>query len=231
MTGKLIAFVVLIMSLFVYAIENVVFGGEYYSVIAVITAVLAVMPYLASHGNRQVVTKEIQIITIMTLLSFAVFYFADSATYLRPFTAFTIAAGAYFGVPVGYLCGVASLMLYSGVTHTDPAITIQLLLIGFIGLMAGMLRGKITENKLFALLFTFISSMLFSCSGILNLLWDAEKGFMLSDYHILILDSLVWFAVYAVSDVLLYFVIRFILGKKSERMKIRYEIFEYGYKV
>lgn len=231
MMGKFITFVVLIMSVFLYAIELIMFYGVNYTTISVIVAVLAVMPYLASHGNRQVVTKEIQIIVIMTLCSFAVLSLADSAVYIRPFTAFTIAAGACFGVPVGYLCGVVSVMLGSFVTESGPCIVIQMLLIGLIGIMSGMFNEKISESRVFTAIYTFIFSMLYSCAEILNVLWNSETGFLFEEYPSMLLKSLLWLAVYAVSDVILIFTIRFVIGKKVERMKKRYKIFEYGYKI
>lgn len=229
MTGKLITIVVFVMSVFLYTIELVMFYGVNFGIIAIVVAVLAVMPYLASHGNRQVVTKEVWIIVVMTLLSFIAFYFGESATYIRPLTAFTVVAGAYFGVPVGYLCGIVSIMLFSGITHMEPSIVIQMLVIGVIGLMTGMLRRKITQSRLFASVYILFSSVLFSASGLLNLLWDSESGFELSGFTSLFIDAVPWYVVYALSDILLYHVIRFILGRKAERMKKRYKIFEYGH--
>lgn len=227
MNGKLSTAAVIIISAFIAAIDFILFGGVNYNIVLTITAAVSCLPYITSHGNRRAISYELRIILLLTIISALILYFFPSLSFFRPLTAITVASGIFFGAPIGYTCGVFSALAVSVLSGTGGWTVFQVILLGIIGFFGGLFSKKAYESGIFIIAFTSITSLAFSCTSVLSPIWSA-KGFDFQSYPSILRHSVKWFAVYAVSDVLVVLILKKLSGRKIERMKRRFKIFEYS---
>lgn len=228
MNGNISTAAVIIISAFAAAIDLILFGGIHYNIVLGILAVLGLLPYTASHGNRRAVSYELRIIIFLTIISSLDIYFCSSLAFFRPITAVTIAAGIFFGSSAGYTCGVFSALAVSLLSGTGGWTVFQVSILGIIGFFAGVFSRKCREHNVFLVILTLISSLAFSCTGVLSPIWSADKGFDFQSYPRILWHSLKWFAMYAVFDIILVLILKKLSVRKTVRMKKRFRIFEYS---
>lgn len=228
MNGKLSTAAVIIISAFTAVIDLILFGGVHYNILLGITAALSCLPYLTSHGNRRAVSYELRIIILMTVISFLDIYFCSSLSFFRPLTAVTIAAGIFFGAPAGYTCGVFSALAVSVLSVTGGYTVIQVCIMGMVGFFAGIFSRRSCESNVFLVVLTLVSSAAYSCADVVSPIWSMDNGFDFQSYPSILWHSAKWFAVYAVSDILIVLILKKLSGRKVARMKKRFKIFEYS---
>lgn len=228
MSGNLSTAAVIIISIFIAAAELIIFDGRCYMAVILIVALMACLPYFTSKGGRRAAPKEIWILILSALFSSAIIALGNVFSFLRPFTAVTIAAGMMFGPPAGFTCGVFSTLIFSIFSGVGSWTSFQVIALGFIGAAAGFCRFALIRGNIFIIVFSVVSSFLYSCVDLLDLIWEPGTGFSFNDYPTVILHSIKWFLLYAFADVIMLILIKRKLYRKLIRMKRRFRIFEYS---
>lgn len=229
MNGRFTVAAVIIISFFLMIINIVLFNGIYFSAISVIFALLACLTLCVSHGKGRVFSAEFKILIIITFFSVIIMLLFKSSTFFRPLTALTIVAGMYFGASAGYICGIFTVIISSfaffGIGSWTP---FQIITMGIIGFVAAIFNKIIFQKNILLMIYSGISSFLFLCVDNIQLIWTDKNGFDYTIYPSLLVDSLKYALIYAVSDILIILLLKNIFGNKLKRLKKRLRIFEYS---
>ena len=203
------------------------FDDRSYTVISMLLALLACVPFFLMFEHRRPGARDIVVITVMSALSAAsriVFAWLPS---FKPVTAMSIIAGTHFGPESGFLTGAISAIVSNIFFGQGPWTPFQMLTWGLIGFGAGLFE-KLgwMKNKIFLYSYGFVAG--FAFSALLNV-WTTvtvDGGFYWSKYWTLFVTALPFSLVYAVSNVIFLFLLSRPIGRKLERVKTKYGLME-----
>lgn len=200
------------------------FGGKQYAFISAAVTLLACVPFFLSFEKSKHTTTVLVIIAVLTALSVLsrIIFFAIPG--FKPVAAFAILAGMYFGSEAGFMTGALSAVLSNIYFQQGPWTPFQMLSWGLVGFAAGMLSKKLKKNMVFTGIFAAVSGILFSLvMDIWSTLW-ADGYFNVDRYIPMIVASLPTMVLYAVSNIIFLFTLITTIGKRIERLRIKYGI-------
>ena len=206
----------------VVLLGTVVFADKQYAWISLAVAVLSCVPFFLSFERRDAAAKEMTILAVMVALSVAGRFMLSYLPHFKPVTAIVVLAGLYLGAESGFLCGALSAVISNFIFGQGPWTPFQMFAWGVIGLIAGLLANPLKRHKALLLLYAAAAGALFSL--ILDvwtvLWWDGTFNF--SRYLASVITALPTTAVYILSNVVFLFFLSGPIGKKLERVKIKY---------
>lgn len=223
MNGIISAAAVIVISFFAAVAENIFCHGKYYTILYTAVAVLSLIPLLVSHGNRQAVKIEVRIVFFLTFLSALNIEVCSSFSFFRPFTALTAAAGIYFGAPAGFTCGIFSFFLRDALSGFGGKPVLEALTLGTVGFLSGITSSYARKGFVFPTVSAVIYSAVYSAVRILCEVYTEDNSASVAG---LFTASAKWLFLYGISDAVLLLLIMKFLGRKTERMKKRFRIFE-----
>lgn len=198
------------------------FQGKHYSFISIIVAILACVPLLISFEKNKHTTTKLTLIAVMTALSVVGRIAFSAVPGFKPVTALVVITAVYFGSEAGFITGVLTALIsnfYFGQGYWTP---FQMFTWGLIGLLAGLIEKQMRENIILLLSYGVFSGVLYSLFlDLWSVLW-IDKGFTLSRFVTLVLSSLPFTAVYAVSNMIFLLILSKPIGKQLERIKTKY---------
>lgn len=146
-----------------------VFDDRNYLMISLICAFLCMLPFFIAFEGRRPRTREMMILAVLTALAVAgraIFFMVPT---IKPMAAICIIAGMSFGGEAGFLVGAMSMLASNMFFGQGPWTPWQMLSMGLIGLVAGLLfrKGKLHTKRLPLAVFGFIITFVIY-GGIMN---------------------------------------------------------------
>ena len=206
----------------VVLLGTVAFADKQYAWISLAIAVLSCVPFFLSFERRDAAAKEMTILAVMVALSVAGRFMFSYLPHFKPVTAIVVIAGMYLGVESGFLCGALSAVLSNFIFGQGPWTPFQMFAWGLIGLIAGLLANPLKRHKVFLLLYAAAAGALFSLIlDVWTVLWW-DGTFNISRYLAAIITALPTTTVYILSNMVFLFFLAGPIGKKLDRVKIKY---------
>ena len=222
---KLLSYIIICLFIPIIVIAgSFLFGGKQYAFITAAITLFACVPFFLSFENSKHGTTELVIIAVLTALSVLGRVIFIAIPGFKPVAAFTILAGMYFGSEAGFMTGALSAVLSNIFIQQGPWTPFQMLSWGLIGFIAGLISNKIKQNKVLMGIFAAISGILFSLvMDIWTTLW-ADGYFNINRYIPTVIASIPTMVVYAFSNTLFLLLLITTVGKRIERLRIKYGI-------
>lgn len=191
-----------------------------YALTALTAVILSLFLFMAGFDKRRVGTRRLVLTVIMTALSVV----GRFIPLIKPVTALTIIAGMYLGSEAGFLTGALSAFLSNFYFGQGPWTPFQMFAWGMIGLLAGALNGTFRRLPLLLYLYGFLSGALYS---VVMDVWSVSMygdGAFAARYVASLLTSLPFTLLYAVSNLVFLLLLNKPLGRKLNRIKIKYGV-------
>lgn len=203
----------------------VLLKGKNYNIISIVIAILALIPFFAGYERSTPKLKEMVVIAIMIALSVAgrcIFAFIPG---FKPVTAVVIIAGIFLGKEAGFLTGALSALLSNLLFGQGPWTPFQMLVWGLIGFFCGICGRKIFKWWWLAIVGA-IAGIAFSAVMDVWTTLNFSEGWSWTRYGATTIASLPWTAIYIASNIVFLLVLASPIGKRLERLKMKYGIFE-----
>ncbi|MHB1453181.1 MAG: ECF transporter S component [Saccharofermentanales bacterium] len=200
-----------------------VFKDRQFAFISLAVAILACVPFfLAFEHKKNADTKKIVILAVMIALSVLGRFIFAFVPFFKPVTAIVVIVAVYFGPEMGFLCGALSALISNFYFGQGPWTPFQMFAWGMIGFIAGLLGSRISAGKIRLAAYGIFAGILYSLAmDVWAVLW-IDGTFNVSRYIAALLTALPVTAVYAVSNVVFLLIANKPLGKKLDRVKIKY---------
>ena len=186
---------------------------------SVTVALLSLILFLSGFEKKKTRARRMVLVSVMTALS----VIGRFIPFFKPITAFSIIAATYMGSECGFLVGSIS-ALVSGIWFgLGPWTPFQMLAWGVIGLFAGYFSQALKKSTVLLLIYGALSGVLFSL--VMDVWTVLSLGtFTPSLYLSAFLTALPHTLLYSVSNVVFLLFLGKPLGKKLERIKLKYGI-------
>lgn len=203
-----------------------IFAGEknYYLLITAVL-VLSMLPFFVSFEKEKVTSREITLIASLTALavvSRAVFYLAPQ---VKPIAAVVAVSGVCLGGKRGYLVGALSMLVSNFLFGQGIWTPFQMVAMGFVGLIFGVVFSKIKVNKISLALVGFLSvtvvyGLIVDLSTVLMISGDMNIKSVLSVY----LAGAPFNLIFGATTAVFLFLFGEVFIKKIDRINIKYGI-------
>ena len=201
-----------------------VFSDKSYAYLSLVIVVFALAALFLSFEKKENSARQLIVIAIMCVLSIVgrlVFAVIPS---FKPVTAIIILLSMYFGGEAGFICGAMTALISNFYFGQGPWTPYQMLAWGLVGLFAGLLAPLLRRNLIITCVYGALAGVIFSLiMDIQTAMWYTNE-FNLAVYATKIGTSLPFTIVYAVSNVIFLLVLARPIGKKIERLKVKYGI-------
>ncbi len=196
------------------------FPAQQHLLVSLGVAVLALGLFLCGFERRQAGARQLVLAAVLTALCIA----GRMIPLIKPVTALTILSGMYLGGETGFLVGALAALLSNFSFGQGPWTPFQMLAWGLIGLAAGWLRHPLKQSRVCLLGYGLLSGLAFSLlmDG-LTVLWY-DGGFRWALYQSALMAALPHTAVYCLSNVLFLWWLARPIGRKLERVRVKYRI-------
>lgn len=198
---------------------------EKYNILSVMIAILACVPIFIGFEKGNTSARELIIIAVMTGISVVGRLIFAPIPGFKPVTAIVIITAIAFKGQAGFITGAMSALISNMFFGQGPWTPFQMFVWGFIGLIAGLLSKPLEKNVLLLILIGILGGVMFSLMMDIFTMLSIDNAFSLSRYLSLLLPSLPFMAIYAVSNVIFLLVLTKPLLKKLERLKTKYDVF------
>ena len=172
----------------------------------VIAAVLCCVPMFLAFEKRVPSARELVLLAVMTAFSSAGRFIFSAVPFFKPVTAIVVLTAMYFGKQAGFMVGALSAVIsniYFGQGAWTP---FQMFSWGFIGWLAGAAYSVIME------VWTTLS---------------ADGEFSVTRWGASMLAAMPVTLIYCVSNSVFLLLLRKPVGKRLERLKTKFAVFEY----
>ena len=198
----------------------IVFDERRYLIVSLGVAVLALLLFMAGVEKRNIGSRRMALTAIMIALA----VIGRFIPLLKPITAICVITAMYLGAEAGFLCGSMSVLISNIYFGQGPWTPFQMLGFGLIGLLAGYLSKPLISSRVFLLIYGVLSGIAYSfIMDIWTVLWYSG-GFDIKLYAAALLSALPFTAAYAVSNILFLLILGRPVGKKLERIKLKYGV-------
>ncbi|MGN1420373.1 MAG: ECF transporter S component [Eubacterium sp.] len=203
-----------------------IFAGEknYYLLITAVL-VLSMIPFFVSFERERITSREITLVASLVALavvSRAVFYLVPQ---IKPIAAVVAVSGVCLGAKRGYLVGALSMLVSNFIFGQGIWTPFQMVAMGFVGLIFGVVFSKIKANKISLSVVGFLSvtvvyGLIVDLSTVLMLSGDINVKSVLSVY----LAGLPFNLIFGVTTAVFLFLFGEAFIKKIDRINIKYGI-------
>lgn len=221
----IIAFLLLIT---LAVVGYILLGNEKYMLVSVLAAFISCIPFFAVFERKRNNSREVVLIGVMTALCIAGRFIFTLIPHFKPVTALVIITGMYFGADAGFITGSLTALLSNMQHGQGPWTAFQMAIWGLIGFLAGVInkRGLLDKNKLLLIVFSAISGVLYSLVMDIYTTLSIDGAFLLPRYITYVLFSLGVMFKYVISNIVFIIFLQKPIGKKLERVKIKYGVFK-----
>lgn len=207
------------------AIGIVYLPNKNYALVMVSFAVLFNIPFLLNFEKSKTMTREIVLIAVMvTLTVVSRLIFAPLPSF-KPVTAMVIITGIAFGAKAGYITGAMSALLSDVFFGQGPWTPFQMLVWGIIGFFAGVLFCGRKFRIVPIVIYSTICGMIFSVVMDIWTVFAIDGTFTFLRYGEVLLASLPFMAIYAVSNFVFTLILTKPFLKKMLRIKVKFGVF------
>lgn len=201
------------------------FNDRNYRLISILLAILACVPFFVSFEKKKPKARELIIISVMSAISSVgrlVFTFIPG---FKPVTAITVITGVSMGAEAGFFTGAMSALISNIFFGQGPWTPFQMLTWGLIGFVAGLLsKLKIMQNKIVLSIYGILSGVVFSLIMDVWTVMSIDNQFSVARYLATVVTSIPIMVAYAISNVIFLVLLARPIGKKLERIKMKYGI-------
>ena len=196
-----------------------------YAIISLVIAILCNIPLLINFEKSKTNTRELVLIAVMvTLATISRLIFAPIPSF-KPITAMVIITGVAFGAKAGYITGALSAVLSDVFFVAGHRTPFQILVWGLIGFFAGLLFFNKKLKMWQLLIYSVISGIVFSLIMDIWTVFAVDNSFTFLRYSQVLLASLPFMAIYAVSNFVFVLILTKPFMKKLIRIKDKFGVF------
>lgn len=206
------------------ALGIILFQDRNYGLISIIIAFLSLIPLFIKFERANFDVKEMTALAVMIALSVAGRSLFAILPGFKPVTAIVIICGIYFGKEAGFLTGSLSALISNMFFGQGPWTPFQMLVWGLIGYIAGLFGEKIV-NWWGLIIAGIFSGIMFSLIMDIWFVLSADGTFNLSRYLGALVSSFYFTIIYIVSNIIFLLVLTKPIGKKLNRLKTKYGLF------
>ena len=210
----------------VIAAGALLFDDRRYAFVSLAVALLACVPFFAAFerdGKKNGVQKMI-IVAVMTALSVVGRIVFTPVPGFKPVTAIVVVTAMYFGSEAGFMTGALTALISNFYFGQGPWTPLQMFVWGVVGFLAGLLSNPLKRSRIVLAVYAVFAGVVYSLlMDVWTVLWW-DNTFNAARYWAAIISSLPFTAVYAVSNVVFLLLLARPIGRKLERIKIRYGI-------
>ena len=201
-----------------------VFSDKSYAYLSLVIVVFALTALILSFEKKENSARQLIVIAIMCVLSIVGRLVFAVIPAFKPVTAIIILLSMYFGGEAGFICGAMTALISNFYFGQGPWTPYQMLAWGLVGLFAGLLAPLLRRNLIIACVYGALAGIVFSLiMDIQTAMWYTNV-FDFGVYATKIASSLPFTIIYAVSNVIFLLLLARPIGKKIERLKIKYGI-------
>ena len=198
------------------------FSEKSYSVVSVMLAILACIPFFISFESNKNATRKLVLIAVMIGLSVAGRFIFAPIPFFKPITAMVIISAVYLGKDAGFLVGAMTAVISNIYFGQGPWTPFQMFGWGITGFFAGVLSNQILKSKILMIIYAIISGLTYSfILDFWTTVW-ADGTFNISRFIAITAASLPVTLVYAVSNIIFLLLLFKPIGKKIIRVKVKY---------
>lgn len=198
------------------------FSEKSYSVVSVMLAILACIPFFISFESKKNATRKLVLIAVMIALSVAGRFIFAPIPFFKPITAMVIISAVYLGKDAGFLVGAMTAVISNIYFGQGPWTPFQMFGWGITGFFAGVLSNQILRSKLIMIIYAIISGLTYSfILDFWTTVWT-DGTFNISRFIAITATSLPVTLVYAVSNIIFLLLLFKPIGKKIIRVKVKY---------
>lgn len=192
------------------------FGGRHYTLISVLTAVLACVGFAFAFERRELTSRYAVLIAVMTALSVAGRFIFAPLPGFKPVTSMVILSGVYLRPEGGFLTGALTALISNMYFGHGAWTPFQMLAWGAIGLTAGLLSRWLKKNRPLLIAYGAAAGVMYSLvMDIWTVVWYG--GFDGGLYKAAMLSALPFTVIYAVSNAVFLLIIGKSFGRKLSR--------------
>ncbi|MDR3344810.1 MAG: ECF transporter S component [Oscillospiraceae bacterium] len=224
---KLLRYSILLLAIPAVILPGVtVFKDRQYAFISLAVVLLACVPFFLSFERRKGNGKLLILIAVMAALSSLGRFVFAAVPGFKPVTALVVITAIYFGAEAGFMTGALSALVSNFYFGQGPWTPFQMFSWGLLGLIAGLLAGKLRGSRTLLLLYGVLAGAAYSLMmDTWSTLW-MDGTFSLARYAAYVAASLPWMAIYAASNVVFLLIFGKAIGQILERLKYKYGIGE-----
>lgn len=190
-------------------------------------ALLCCVPFFLSFEKRAPSAGELVLVAVMTAFSVAGRSIFSPLPFFKPVAAIVMISGRHFGAQAGFMTGALSALISNFWFGQGPWTPFQMLCWGLIGAFAGLAARHGLLDKLLPLcLFGVISGILYSFIMDVWTVLSMNGSFAPGLWISAVISALPVTGIYCVSNVLFLLILSKPLGKKLERLKTKYGVFQ-----
>ena len=209
----------------VIIIGAAVFREKYYAFISLCVAVLSCVPLFYSFERRESVSKELAVLAVMISLSVIGRFAFAWLPLFKPVTAITVIAAIWLGRESGFVIGSLTAVISNFYFGQGPWTPFQMFAWGMIGFVAGLLAGPLKKSRVLLCVYGALAGVFYSLlMDVWTTLW-ADGTFNFTRYLASAALALPATAKYSVSNVVFLLALAGPIGKKLERIKVKYGLF------
>ncbi|MBQ6552080.1 MAG: ECF transporter S component [Clostridia bacterium] len=201
-----------------------VFSDKSYAYLSLVIVVISLAALFISFEKKENSARQLIVISIMCVLSIVGRLVFAVIPAFKPVTAIIILLSMYFGGEAGFICGAMTALISNFYFGQGPWTPYQMLASGLVGLFAGLLAPLLRRNLIITCVYGALAGVIFSLiMDIQTAMWYTNE-FNLAVYVTKIGTSLPFTIIYAISNVIFLLLLAKPIGKKIERLKIKYGI-------
>lgn len=223
---KLSYLIILLLIPLAIALGVYLFKDRKYNLISIIIAFMSCIPFFYSYEKGKSGTRQMVILAVMVAISVVGRFIFAVIPGFKPVTAIVVITAIYFGAEAGFLSGALSAIISNLYFGQGPWTPFQMFSWGMIGFIAGLplIRKVLLKNNIALAIYGIFAGVLFS---LMMDIWGVlviDGTFNLSRYVVMVISSLKFMIIYAVSNVVFLLLTIKPFGEKLDRMKLKFGI-------
>lgn len=223
MNKKIISYIIIFLGVpAALILGNTVFSSVKYIWFILIISFLSLLPFVISFEKKEHSVTYLLLIAALTALSVMGRLLFAAVPGFKPVSAMVIIAAIYFGPEAGFFTGALSALLSNFYFGQGPWTAFQMAAWGLIGFFAGLMQKKLKENKLLLCAVGAVSGLFYSLVMDVFSAVFADGTFLWSRFAALLVSSVPFTAVYAVSTSVFLLLLQKPIGNKLQRIKDKY---------
>ncbi len=200
------------------------FDDKLYAWVSLSIAVLTIVPFFLRFEKNRTKTVRLIILAVMVALSVSGRLLFAVVPFFKPVTALVVITALTFGGEAGFMTGALTAVLSNFYFGQGPWTPFQMVVWGTIGLVAGLLCAPLKKSPVLLCIFGVLSGVAYSlCMDIWSVLW-MDNTVVLERYFTVVASSFPFMVIYAVSNVVFLLFLAKPIGKKLERIHIKYGV-------
>lgn len=198
-----------------------------YHLISVLIALMACVPFYLKYEKRKPQAREVVFIAILCACSIVSRILFAPIPGFKPVAAFAMICGMAFGKEAGFINGSLSALISDIFFGQGPWTPFQMIAWGLAGYFAAIMQKRgWFQHRIILYLYGALMGIVFSLIMDVYSVMAMDNTFIWSKYVTIVIASLPFMVIYALSNVIFLYLMEKRMMKKLERVKLKYGILE-----